>query len=102
MRIEYTMLTSGIHNDYMRIICVTGIIGFILYALYYAALIQRSFGLRMEDQFLVQGSIMMVLMYSVTTTPTMYPPLLYLVFSIYAFGSLPNAGTSRIHTTHQA
>ena len=96
MWIEYNMLTSGIHNDYMRIICTTGIIGFILYAMYYVALIQNSIRLRIEDQFLVQGSILIVMMYSVTTTPTMYPPLLYLIFSIYAFGSLPHASTPRL------
>ena len=43
MFIEYSMLGSGIHNDYMRIICMTGILGFILYALYYAALFLQKY-----------------------------------------------------------
>lgn len=91
MYIEYSMLGSGIHNDFMRIICVTGIIGFLFYVLFYLVLLQSSTQMKMEDQFLIQGGILIMLMYSVTTTPTLYSPLLYLIFSIFAFGALPKS-----------
>ncbi|MBX2819505.1 MAG: hypothetical protein KTR29_07480 [Rhodothermaceae bacterium] len=91
MSIEYWMLGSGIHNDFMRIICVTGIIGFLFYVLFYLVLLQSSTQMKMEDQFLIQGGILIMLMYSVTTTPTLYSPLLYLIFSIFAFGALPKS-----------
>ena len=91
MSIEYWMLGSGIHNDFMRIICVTGIIGFLLYALYYVVLFRSSTQMKIEDRFLIHGGMLIMLMYSVTTTPTLYSPLLYLIFSIFAFGALPKS-----------
>ena len=112
MYIEYSMLGSGIHNDFMRVICVTGVIGFLLYSLFYLVLFQYSMGMRVEDQFLLIGSILIMLMYSITTTPTLYPPLLYLIFSIFAFAALPKSNrkppfssqvrSSRPRKTHSA
>ena len=95
MYVDYMMFGSAIHNDYMRIISVTGILGFLLYGAYYVVLLAQSMKLRLEDQFLVQGSVLIMLMYSVTTTPTLYMPLLYLVFSIYAYGALPRKSAHR-------
>ena len=88
--VEYNMLGSGIHNDYMRIICVSGLAGFALYVMYYILLFFVSFGKSLGDQYLIQGGILVMLMYSVTTTPTMYLPLLNLAFAVFAYAALPS------------
>ena len=96
--VDYMMFGSAIHNDYMRIISVTGVLGFILYAAYYVVLLTQSLQFKLEDQFLIQGGALIMLMYSVTTTPTLYMPLLYLIFSIYAYGALPRKSARRPRT----
>ena len=93
--VDYMMFGSAVHNDYMRIISVTGVLGFMLYAAYYVVLLVQSLKLSLEDQFLIQGSALIMLMYSVTTTPTLYLPLMYLVFSIYAYGALPRKSAQK-------
>ncbi len=89
LRIEKAMLGSGIHNDYMRIVCVSGLIGFSLYMASFFWLGAASLRKPTDEQFLIQGCALMMLMYSMTTTPTMYMPMLNLVYAVFAYAALP-------------
>lgn len=80
---------GGMHNDYLRILFTTGSIGLLVYLLFYGALFGKSVSMAADEKFLIRGAIAIVLLYSITTVPTLYPSLLYLVFSVFAYGALP-------------
>lgn len=82
-------LMGGMHNDYLRILFTTGGIGLSMYLLFYVLLFFQTISLPSDEKFLVHGAIAILLLYSITTVPTLYPSLLYLVFSVFAYGALP-------------
>src|SRR5690606_30256137 len=86
-----SMMGSGIHNDYLRIIFSTGLLGFIAYLGIYASLALRLFNLENAERFLLLGGMGVVLMYSISILPTLYAPLMYLCLSVYAYAALPRA-----------
>lgn len=82
-------ISIGIHNDFLRIFYFTGIIGFLLYILFLFSLWKRSRFVQLSEKFLLFSSIAVLLLYSVSTTPTFYPNFLYVLFSILAYFALP-------------
>jgi O-antigen ligase len=82
------MISSGAHNDFLRIIFATGYLGFILYIISIAKLWFRSLRFQSPERFLVIGILTVFLLYSITTTPTYYVNFMYIFLSIYAFVSL--------------
>jgi O-antigen ligase len=83
------MLGSGVHNDFLRITFTTGLFGLFVYLGFYFALFVKSLQAAKADRFLIWGAMAIMLLYSVTTTPTLYFPLLYLCLSIFAFALMP-------------
>jgi hypothetical protein len=79
----------GIHDDYLRIFYFTGLLGLFLYLLFLFTLWKRRRYLFHNDRFLLSGALAMLILYSVSTTPSFYPNFLYVLFSIFAFVSLP-------------
>jgi len=94
--LDSSMLGKGFQNDYLRNIFVAGLLGFCAYLLAYLVLFVRSIKMANQDKFLVQGGMAVILLYSITTTPTLYAPLLYLVFSIFAYAALPQPVRLRV------
>ncbi len=91
------MLLSGIHSDYLRITFSTGLIGLIFYLMFYIGIFARSWRSSSADRFLIQGAMAIILLYSITTTPTLYAPLMYLAMSILAYGAiLDKPGAKRV------
>jgi O-antigen ligase len=83
------MVGGGMHNDYIRNLFLTGIVGVVLYFLFFLFVLYRRKFMKIPEQFLVMGSVAIVLLYSVSTLPTIYPGLFCLVYPIYAFALLP-------------
>ena len=76
---------SGTHSDYFRLVFLTGLLGA---GAYFGALFAyfRSAGQRSgELRFLMRSTIIVILLYSVSLTPTSYFPLMYIVLSIFAY-----------------
>lgn len=82
-------ISIGIHNDYLRIFYFTGISGLFVYLLFLNTLWRRRKFLYLADKFLLSGTLIILLLYSVSTTPTFYPNFLYILFSIFVYFALP-------------
>ncbi len=83
------MISGGMHNDYIRILFLTGIVGVAIYILFFVLILYRVKFLRIPDKFLVIGAVGIVMLYSMSTLPTIYPGIYYLVYAIYSFALLP-------------
>ncbi len=79
----------GVHNDYLRMLFLTGFVGLITYVMLLFNLVNRVRGRVPALKFLCYGSFVILLLYSITTTPTFYPPFMYIQLSIFAYLSIP-------------
>ncbi len=82
-------ITAGVHNDFLRILFLTGFIGLILYFFFLLTLFAQLKKLDAIRQFLLLGAMSMVLLYSITTLPTFYFHLMNIISVIYAMACLP-------------
>ncbi|TDU42886.1 O-antigen ligase-like membrane protein [Gelidibacter sediminis] len=64
------MMSGGMHNDYVRLFFSTGIIGIICYVFFLFQLLKNAVKIRtVELKFLMLGSVMVVIMYSISALP---------------------------------
>ena len=84
-----TMVGGGMHNDYIRILFLSGIIGLMVYLIFIFSIFKRGNRLEPPEKFLVTGAVFSILMYSVSALPTLYTSLMYLFLSIFAYACLP-------------
>jgi len=82
-------INTGTHSDFLRILFLSGYLGFVVFMSFIFSLYKRSLGLNYSEKFLALGALAILMLYSVTANPTMYAPLLYIIFSIFAFVALP-------------
>lgn len=83
------LLESNIHNDYLRILLSAGVIGLLIYLYFLYLIFKRARFLRLPEKFLLTSSLAVVLLYSITAYPTIYPNVMYVTFSIFAFALKP-------------
>ncbi len=83
------MIGGGMHSDYVRLLFLTGVTGVICYVMFLLLIARKWFILKIPEKFLVSSVIAAMLLWSITTTPTLYAPLLYFVFPIICFALLP-------------
>lgn len=83
------MIGGGMHSDYVRLLFLTGFIGLFFYIFFLFAILQRWMKLEMPEKFLISGTVTAIILWSITTVPTLYAPLLYIVYPIFAFVLLP-------------
>lgn len=88
---SYSYIGTGSHNDFVRVLFYTGLTGLILYLTILYNVINRLKYLITHDYFLALGTLAILLMYSVSTCPTLYAPLIYIVLSVFAYLSLPSS-----------
>jgi hypothetical protein len=84
-------VSIGIHNDYLRIFYLSGIIGSILYSMFLLFIWRKRKLASKYDRYLLTGSFLIILLYSVSSTPTLYPNILYVALTIFAFFSRPKS-----------
>ena len=84
------MIGGGMHSDYVRLLFLTGIIGLFFYILFLLSITINYFRFELPEKFLTLGMVVSILLWSVSTIPTMYAPVLYMVFSVFAYSVLPN------------
>ena len=83
------MIGGGMHSDYVRLLFLTGIIGVLSYVLYLIAVLTKYFSLETPEKFLLISCVASVLLWSVSTIPTLYAPLLYFIYPVFAYALLP-------------
>ena len=83
------MIGGGMHSDYVRLLFMTGFIGIFFYIVFLFSVLARWVSLQMPEKFLIAATSAMMILWSITTVPTLYAPLLYIVYPIVAFALLP-------------
>ncbi len=84
------MTLNGAHSDYFRLLFATGLVGFAAYLLFMGGVFFRSLRLPNAERFLVWGGLAILMMFSVSTTPTLYATTQYICFSIIAYAVSPH------------
>ncbi len=83
------MVGGGMHNDYIRLLFLSGIVGVVLYIFFFFFVFWRRKFLQPPEKFLVMGAVAIVMLYSVSTLPTIYPGIYFIAYPIYSFALLP-------------
>ncbi|KAA5536247.1 hypothetical protein F0919_00855 [Taibaiella lutea] len=89
--ISYSNHMIGVtpHNDFLRILFFTGIIGIIIYVYFIGRIFLRIRALPLSEKYLATAAMVTYVLYSISTVPTFYPGFNNFSFTIIAFISLP-------------
>jgi hypothetical protein len=85
------MLSGGMHSDFVRVIFLAGVLGLVFYLLFFINLANRIKRVPLPERFLILGAIGTILLYSISTTPLLYAPLIYCIYPIFAYAALPKS-----------
>lgn len=83
------MIGGGMHNDYIRILFLTGFIGVGSYVFFFFFLLWRRKFLLPPEKFLLIGSVAIFMLYSISAVPTLYGGIFSLTFPVFCFAVLP-------------
>lgn len=86
---SYAEVSTGAHNDFVRILFFTGYIGLVVYLLTFVFFFSRLKYLPPDKHFLALGTMAILIMYSISTCPTLYAPMLYILYAVLCYLSLP-------------
>ncbi len=87
VQVMRNMVLAGIHSDFLRIMFSAGLVGLTLYFLFFVLVIVSGMGANVAERFLIITAAAIVLLYSVTTLPTLYAPCLYLYMPVFAYAA---------------
>jgi O-antigen ligase len=85
------MVGGGIHNDFIRIMFLSGLIGVMLYLVFLIMMFRARRHSRTPERFLIVGAVLCLLLHSMSALPTLYASYIYLLTTVFAFASLPYA-----------
>lgn len=91
LKFDYVFQFIGIgsHNDFIRILFATGILGLLLYIRLLVVVFRRSGFLGPAQRFLLYATFAALLFYSISVTPTFYAPFMYFALAVFAYVTLP-------------
>jgi len=93
MKYSYHYVGVGSHNDYIRILFLSGYFGLMSFLLMLYSIFRRALKQLLPLRFLILGALGVLLLYAISTTPTFYAPLMYIILSIFAFNAIPKNNT---------
>lgn len=85
----YQFVGIGAHNDFVRLLFFTGYFGLFLYLVLLFQVYKSCIRLPESQRFLLMGLLMAAVLFSISTTPTMYAPFLYVLMTGFAFAAIP-------------
>ncbi len=86
MGIDYLyVIGHGPHNDFLRILLTTGFVGLTSYLLFILSIIKKAFSKELKFKFLAILSLSILLLYSVTSTPSIYIDLNLFLLPVFMF-----------------
>lgn len=88
-KVSSTMISGGMHSDFVRVIFLTGILGLLLYLSFLSLILKKGIGLPTPEKFLVISAIGSTILYSISATPLLYVPYLYYIIPIFCYAALP-------------
>ena len=86
---SYAEVSTGAHNDFVRILFFTGYVGLSVYLLTFVSFFNRLKFLSSDQHFLALGTLAILIMYSISTCPTLYAPMLYILYAVLCYLALP-------------
>lgn len=89
LKYSYNFIGVGSHNDFIRILFLSGYFGLFYYLVVLVIFYQRAKKLLGSLKYLAYGALGILLLYSISITPTYYPPFMYMVMVVFAFVALP-------------
>lgn len=89
MESPYMYIGKGSHNDFIRHHMFIGYAGLLLYLLILSNLMVRIIRHRTNLHYLGLAALSSVILFSVTTTPLLYPTLMYMIMPIVAMLAVP-------------
>jgi O-antigen ligase len=90
-----SMMSGGMHSDYVRFLFSTGILGVLSYILFYIFLLFRKKGLQKPDKFILLSGIAVMILYAISANPFgASGSLIYVILATFAFGAI---GKNRIY-----
>ncbi len=85
----YQFIGIGSHNDFVRMLFCTGIVGLFLYVFMLVRFWMHRIFLGIAQRYLLVSTFVALLFYSISVTPTFYAPFMYFVLAVFAYASLP-------------
>ncbi len=82
------MIGGGMHNDYIRIIFLSGIFGAILYVVFIISVLFQQNRFRPPERYIILSCCAATLLYSMSTLPTLYLALMNFTLPVFAFAML--------------
>jgi hypothetical protein len=86
---SYHYVGVGSHNDYIRILFLSGYFGLFYYLVLLIVFFKKAKKLEYSIKFLAFGTLGILMLFSISIVPTYYPPFMYIVMSVFAFVALP-------------
>ncbi|MEO5571594.1 MAG: hypothetical protein ABIT08_01840 [Bacteroidia bacterium] len=87
--LPFSFITGGIHNDYIRNLICVGYVGLTFYLILLFNLFRRIIKDRLNMLYLGLGALGSLLLFSVSTVPTIYPAFMYVILTVFAYFSIP-------------
>jgi len=89
----FKYISKGAHTDYLRILMFTGYLGLATYLIFLWSIFKRSLKRGTSVKFLGLGALAIIGLYSVSTTPSLYAPLLYVLVPVTCILALPETNS---------
>jgi len=89
LKYSYHYIGVGAHNDYVRILFLSGYLGLSYYLILFVIFYNRAKKLMLSTRYLAFGILGILILFSISIVPTYYPPLMYIVMSVFAYVALP-------------
>ena len=88
-RLSPVMCGGGMHDDYVRNLFTSGIIGIFFYLTFLGSVVYRALFFKIPERFLIIGSVIAIMLHSISTVPLAYSAYVSLLFSIISYALLP-------------
>ncbi len=85
----FQFIGIGSHNDFIRMLFGTGIIGLRSYLILLFRIWLRRLVLGLAQNYLLTATMLALIFYSISVTPTFYAPFMYFALSVFAYVALP-------------
>ncbi len=92
---SYGYMIAGSHNDYLRMLFLGGYAGLALYLVFLYLVFSIRSQLHFSRLFLKNSAFLILVLFSITSVPTMYAPMMYIILIIFVYSinrQLPCAG----------
>jgi len=89
LQYAYHYVGVGSHNDYIRILFLSGYFGLFYYISLLVIFYNRAKKLRNATKYLAYGTLGILVLFSISIVPTYYPPFMYVVMCVFAYVALP-------------